>query len=390
MDSRDVIDEDWEEWDRGQDSFMVHATAGSCAGVMEHVAMFPFDTIKTHMQAIHVRGGSKAAQRESLKRLVKSRGMLGMWRGAPGMAAACIPSHAAYFTVYEAAKERLGANRPGHHPIAAAAAGAMATTLHDAVLTPMDVVKQRLQLGHHTGVADCVRTVLRNEGPIAFYRSYPTTVVMNFPYAATVVATNESLKEWLNPSGEHDMKSYLLSGAGAGAVAAAVTNPLDVVKTRLQTQRIDANNEAGGGGGGRAPVAPSSGSASVSASTGAGTSRGAASGAGAGAASGSGPVATPSAAATTRVHAQMQGPSQLARAALQFGTTVGPGAGPGPPQRPAYTGLVDAARKIYAEEGLRAFSRGLRARLLVHAPSMAISWSTYEFVKNLLGAKTPR
>ena len=43
---QDVIDEDWEEWDASKGKFWHHMLAGSCAGVMEHTAMFPFDTYK--------------------------------------------------------------------------------------------------------------------------------------------------------------------------------------------------------------------------------------------------------------------------------------------------------------------------------------------------------
>lgn len=40
------IDEDWEEWDPSKGSFVVHMFAGSCAGLAEHIGMFPVDTIK--------------------------------------------------------------------------------------------------------------------------------------------------------------------------------------------------------------------------------------------------------------------------------------------------------------------------------------------------------
>mmetsp|Transcript_19096 Transcript_19096/g.67449 ORF Transcript_19096/g.67449 Transcript_19096/m.67449 type:complete len:316 (-) Transcript_19096:139-1086(-) len=313
MDSEAVFNEEWEEWDRTRDSFFVHALAGSAAGVMEHVAMFPADTIKTHLQAAHADGVMGRQRLHSVKVLVKQGGLLRLWRGAPGVAAACIPSHAAYFTVYEHAKEAFGANASGHHPIAAGAAGALSTTLHDAFLTPMDMVKQRLQLGQYSSVAACVRATVRNEGFSAFYRSYPTTVLMNIPYAATVVAVNESAKEVLNPSGEHDMWTYLLSGGIAGGVAALVTNPLDVVKTRLQTQ----------GG------------------------------------------------------------------VLNAVEIVGPAAVEAAELAPTYTGLRDTARKIYAKEGAAGFMQGAKARLALHTPSMAISWGTYEFVKNLLRGSEP-
>ncbi len=49
-----------------------------------------------------------------------------------------------------------------------------------------------------------------------------------------------------------------------------------------------------------------------------------------------------------------------------------------------YVGMWSTMRKIWAEEGAWGFARGLRPRLIVHTPSMAISWTTYEYVKSLL------
>lgn len=63
---------------------------------------------------------------------------------------------------------------------------------------------------------------------------------MNIPYGCVMVAVNESLKRALRPAGDYDTQTFLLAGSGAGAVSAAATNPLDVVKTRLQTQALRA------------------------------------------------------------------------------------------------------------------------------------------------------
>lgn len=327
---------------------------------------------------------------------MRSGGILRLWRGAPGVAAACIPSHAAYFTAYEWGKDAFGANGAGHRPVAAAAAGSVATLLHDAVLTPMDVVKQRLQLGYYRGITHCVSTMLREEGALGFFRSYPTTLAMNVPYAAVAVATNESLKRIIVSATSEGRQgaapglwTYLLAGAGAGGVAAAVTCPLDVVKTRLQTASLSSSVGAGHG-----PSAAAAGAAPLGATTAAGGRPSEAAGvAGSGGpASGSsraGSAASlPFSSSSTRTVLGRSGGSggvlplqfiQHQVATLYTASSAG--------RAPATA--LSTARTILAEEGVGAFFKGAGARVLVHAPSMAISWSTYETVKALLRRYDP-
>ena len=134
-------------------------------------------------------------------------------------------------------KERLSRKEDGllatHH---AAICGVAATAAHDCILTPMDVIKQRLQLGCYQGAIDCTRSVIRTEGLFALFRSYPTTLLINAPYGAVLVAANENFKSWLVPSEGVLLPWYFLSAGMAAACASALTHPLDVVKTRLQTQ----------------------------------------------------------------------------------------------------------------------------------------------------------
>jgi len=166
---------------------------------------------------------------------MQAGGPLRLWRGVSTMFTSCVPAHALYFSSYEYAKAAFGAADPlVHNPWGAAGAGCVATFFHDVVMTPADVVKQRLQLGRHSGLGDCVRTVLRREGIGAFYRSFPPTLLMNLPYAAVMVSSNESIKRLLNPSGEYNIAASLAAGSLAGGIAAAATTPLDVIKTRLQ------------------------------------------------------------------------------------------------------------------------------------------------------------
>lgn len=100
------------------------------------------------------------------------------------------------------------------------------------------VVKQRMQMYNspYRSVLDCTRAVWKKEGPAAFYRSYTTQLTMNVPFQALHFMTYEYLQELLNPHRQYNPSSHMMSGALAGAIAAAATTPLDVCKTLLNTQ----------------------------------------------------------------------------------------------------------------------------------------------------------
>ncbi|XP_042016473.1 mitoferrin-like [Salvia splendens] len=212
--------------------------AGSIAGSVEHMAMFPVDTLKTRMQAItSTAKASSLTLRHSLGSILKLEGPAGLYRGIAAMGLGAGPAHAVYFSVYESCKSLGNPNSPVAH----AASGVCATVASDAVLTPMDVVKQRLQLkgSPYKGVCDCVKRVMVEEGFGAFYASYRTTVVMNAPFTAVHFATYEAAKRGLMVDGEDEsLVVHAAAGGAAGALAAVVTTPLDVVKTQLQCQGV--------------------------------------------------------------------------------------------------------------------------------------------------------
>lgn len=82
----------------------------------------------------------------------------------------------------------------------------------------------------------CATTVYRTEGLSAFYVSYPTTLAISIPFNAIQYTVYEQVKRFMNPRNEYSPVSHITAGAIAGAVAAAVTTPLDVAKTILQTR----------------------------------------------------------------------------------------------------------------------------------------------------------
>ncbi|XP_064806258.1 mitoferrin-2-like isoform X2 [Oncorhynchus masou masou] len=192
---------------------------------------------------------------DALRRIITTEGVWRPMRGLNATAVGAGPAHALYFACYEKLKKSLGdLIHPGANShLANGTAGCVATLLHDAAMNPSEVVKQRLQMYNspYRGVMDCVRAVWQSEGPGAFYRSYTTQLTMNVPFQALHFMTYEYLQELLNPHRQYNPSSHMVSGALAGAIAAAATTPLDVCKTLLNTQESLVGLPAAGQGGGQ-------------------------------------------------------------------------------------------------------------------------------------------
>ncbi|XP_067084427.1 mitoferrin-1 isoform X1 [Osmerus mordax] len=222
-------------------SITTHMTAGAVAGILEHTVMYPVDSVKTRMQSLQPDPKAQySSVYEALRRIVRTEGLLRPFRGLNITMMGAGPAHALYFACYERVKRKLSdvIQNGGNSHIANGLAGSVATVLHDAIMNPAEVVKQRMQMYNspYRGFLDCVRTVRQTEGLAAFYRSYTTQLTMNIPFQAVHFMTYELMQERLNPHRQYHPDSHIISGAAAGAVSAAVTNPLDVCKTLLNTQ----------------------------------------------------------------------------------------------------------------------------------------------------------
>jgi len=221
-------------------SIVVQGMAGSIAGVVEHTCFFPVDVVKTRLHRIRPAPGAHyTGAIHGLRTIVAKEGVKGLFNGFGVTALGAGPAHAMYFACYEQAKVAFGASQgPAQNPGGVAAAAVVATMAHEGTMTPVEVVKQRLQVhgSPYKGAMDCIRQTMAKEGIGAFYRSFTTQILMSIPFQITHLITYEVLKDNLNPDNGYNPSSHMIAGAGAGALAAAITNPFDVSKTLLNTQ----------------------------------------------------------------------------------------------------------------------------------------------------------
>jgi len=228
---------------------LTHMSAGAMAGMMEHCVMYPLDYVKTRMQSLSPSpGGEFRGVYGTLTRMVKTEGIFRPVRGMSAVVFGAAPAHALYFSVYERIKELLVSRTTSHYNhLSYGMAGCIATLFHDAVMTPADVVKQRMQMYNspYKSCRDCIWKTYRAEGFRAFYRSYMTQLTMNVPFQSIHFMIYEYMQEMTNPERRYNPKAHVISGALAGAVAASITTPLDVCKTLLNTQEVGAVSTMG-------------------------------------------------------------------------------------------------------------------------------------------------
>ncbi|KIX94370.1 uncharacterized protein Z520_09756 [Fonsecaea multimorphosa CBS 102226] len=125
-------------------------------------------------------------------------------------------------------------------------AGAIAGVSEILIMYPLDVVKTRVQLqgrtpvpgqDYYTGMFDCLRKIVKNEGPSRLYRGIGAPIMMEAPKRATKFAANDSWGVFYrNLFGVEKATQPLaiLTGATAGATEAFVVVPFELVKIRLQ------------------------------------------------------------------------------------------------------------------------------------------------------------
>ncbi|KZV90021.1 mitochondrial carrier [Exidia glandulosa HHB12029] len=204
--------------------------AGALAGVAADVAFYPLDTIKTRLQ--------------SSSGFVKAGGFRGIYAGMTSVIVGGGPGAAIFFTSYETIKTHLP-TAPHLAPFSHVLAASLSETIACFVRVPTEVVKQRTQAQHGATKLSSLavaRVLASSEGFRGFYRGFGATVYREIPFAGVQYPIYEFLKREtarrLN-KGKKTKGERLaagpaaLCGSVAGAVAGAVTTPLDVLKTRI-------------------------------------------------------------------------------------------------------------------------------------------------------------
>ncbi|XP_049798031.1 calcium-binding mitochondrial carrier protein Aralar1 isoform X3 [Schistocerca nitens] len=258
---------------------------------------------------------------------------------------------------------------------------------------PIDLVKTRMQnqrTGSFIGELmyrnsfDCCRKVIRHEGFFGLYRGLVPQLMGVAPEKAIKLTVNDLVRDkFMDKNGNLPLYGEIVSGACAGGSQVIFTNPLEIVKIRLQV----AGEIAGGAKVSALSVVKELGLFGLYKGAKACFLRDIPFSA----------IYFPAYAHTKEKLADENGynhpltlllagaiagvpaaslvtPADVIKTRLQVVARAG---------QTTYNGVIDAARKIYTEEGPRAFWKGATARVFRSSPQFGVTLLTYEVLQRL-------
>ncbi|KAH7307382.1 hypothetical protein KP509_22G056500 [Ceratopteris richardii] len=220
--------------------------AGGIGGMASVIAGHPFDTIRIYMQQPRARTMTSTSMVDVSHRINALGGLSAFYKGMANCSI-LTKQNAVIFYTYERFSRMLGKDED-EDPLPyskVAMAGFGTGLIQTSILTPVELVKIRLQLStsmsqSRIGPLDVARSIFRAEGLPGFYRGLGITILRDAPAFAIYFTSNEYTLDLLHPGRTETSEISLLTTATAGGVAGVTSwitcYPQDVIKSRLQAQ----------------------------------------------------------------------------------------------------------------------------------------------------------
>ncbi|KAI9739263.1 MAG: hypothetical protein M1834_007476 [Cirrosporium novae-zelandiae] len=236
----------------GRPPYFHSMLAGGIGGTTGDMLMHSLDTVKTRQQGDPHIPPKYTTLSSSYSTIFRQEGFVrGLYSGVTPAFLGSFPGTVIFFGTYEYSKRYL-IDRGCNSSLAYLASGFIADLAASFVYVPSEVLKTRLQLQgrydnpyfnsgyNYRSTLDAFRTVVRTEGAGALFYGYKATIFRDLPFSALQFAFYEREHqlaiEWQG-SRDIGLSLEILTATTAGGAAGVITCPLDVVKTRVQTQQ---------------------------------------------------------------------------------------------------------------------------------------------------------
>ena len=184
----------------------------------------------------------------TMLRVARHEGVAALWAGLQPALIISVPGTVLYFAAYEAARDVVAERAPSRQlrEQAPLLAGGGARLLTATIVSPVELMRTRMQAEQallREGMLGGASALVRREGWGALWKGLQPTLWRDVPFSMLYWSGYEALKARLlllprahgaEPPAALPPAQSFACGAVAGAVAAFLTTPFDVLKTRRQ------------------------------------------------------------------------------------------------------------------------------------------------------------
>ncbi|XP_030057129.1 mitochondrial glutamate carrier 1 [Microcaecilia unicolor] len=251
---------------------------GGIAGLIGVTCVFPIDLAKTRLQNQQNGQRMYSSMSDCLIKTIRSEGYFGMYRGAAVNLTLVTPEKAIKLAANDFFRHMFSKDGKKLTLMKEMLAGCGAGTCQVIVTTPMEMLKIQLQdagriaaqknlMASQTVVntpansgpspvassaapsrptaIQISRELLRTKGVAGLYKGLGATLLRDVPFSMVYFPLFANLNKLgqKTPDGKAPFYVSFVSGCIAGSTAAVAVNPLDVIKTRLQSLQRGVNED---------------------------------------------------------------------------------------------------------------------------------------------------
>eukprot|EP00898_Chlorokybus_atmophyticus_P003603 jgi/Chlat1/4243/Chrsp27S04251 len=189
-----------------------------------------------------------------INKIIQQEGWLRLWRGTGAALMLAVPTVGIYLPLYDFLKDKVDKKLPGHEGASPLIAGSAARSFAVLACSPLELARTRMQASSssHSSIASIWQSVWNDRNGASstglhrmrgLWTGAGTQLIRDVPFSAIYWATLEAVRIRLLPeptpgpeSASKVFQANCAAGFLGGAIAAAATTPLDVIKTKRQIE----------------------------------------------------------------------------------------------------------------------------------------------------------
>jgi hypothetical protein len=216
--------------------------AGCVAGVAGKIVEQPFDTVKVKLQCQEVSRALKPMGTfQCAHDIIRFEGLRGFYKGLSAPMIGSVMENVTLFASYHQIQKIISGGDDKPLSIGQLAlSGGLAGMLVSAVLTPVELIKTKIQIHSQTykGPLDCILKTIKTTGISGLYKGHSATFARECFGGAAWFGVYEWACRKMSPDGiskdQLTLPSLMFAGALSGIAYNTILFPADVVKSQIQ------------------------------------------------------------------------------------------------------------------------------------------------------------